>query len=156
MIPFAENKIQKLFLVRLRYRHCCVSVIMRPTGYLTHPHSALGEIWVWDPWIRPSLPLTLNMTITSRSVASPKNSGGAKYFELKRTIVFVLGHRVWKHKTTRQLEIGEGWPWPLWPLLASPMITSIISMLWTYFKLYDISFNTNVNILLTGWCHFKF
>jgi len=29
-----------------RYRHCCVSVIMRPAGYLKSPYLAHGAIWV--------------------------------------------------------------------------------------------------------------
>jgi len=33
----------------LRYRYCCVSVIMRPAGYLVSPHVAHRAIWVWDP-----------------------------------------------------------------------------------------------------------
>jgi len=37
-IPFAGNKMHKLFLVRVRYSHCCVSVIMRLSGYFTSPH----------------------------------------------------------------------------------------------------------------------
>jgi len=32
-IAFAGNKMQNLFLVRFRYCHCCVSVIMQPSGY---------------------------------------------------------------------------------------------------------------------------
>jgi len=52
MIPFAGNKDVKLFLVRLRYRHCCVSIIMRPSGYFVAPNLAHGAIWVWDSWAK--------------------------------------------------------------------------------------------------------
>jgi len=31
------------------YRHFCVSVIMRPSGYLMGPYMTLRAIWVWDP-----------------------------------------------------------------------------------------------------------
>jgi len=48
MIPFAGNKMWKLFLERFRYRHCCISVIMRPSGYFINFHLALGAIWFWD------------------------------------------------------------------------------------------------------------
>jgi len=41
---------QKLFLRRLRYRHCCLSIIMRPSGYFIGPNLAHRAIWVWDPW----------------------------------------------------------------------------------------------------------
>ena len=50
-----QNKDVKLFLVRLRYHLCCVSVIMRPQGshngtqVFLSPRFALGAIWVWDP-----------------------------------------------------------------------------------------------------------
>ena len=37
----------KLLRVRSRYRHCCVSAIMRPPGYFISPHLALGAIWVF-------------------------------------------------------------------------------------------------------------
>jgi len=47
MIPFAGNKMQKLFLVSFRYRHCCASVVMRPSRYFVN-HVAFGTIWVWD------------------------------------------------------------------------------------------------------------
>jgi len=33
-IPFAGNKMQKLFPARLTYRHCCASITMRPSGLL--------------------------------------------------------------------------------------------------------------------------
>jgi len=48
LIPFAENKMWKLFLVRFRYCHCCVSVIIRPSGYFVSSHLDLGAIWVRD------------------------------------------------------------------------------------------------------------
>ena len=35
MITFAGNKTEKLFPVRFRYRHCCVSFIMRPLIWLS-------------------------------------------------------------------------------------------------------------------------
>jgi len=41
--------------MRFRYRHCCVSVIMWPSGYFRSPHLALGAIWVWDPCCKPWL-----------------------------------------------------------------------------------------------------
>jgi len=34
----------KLYLVRFRYRYCCVSVIIRPSDYSICPHLALGTI----------------------------------------------------------------------------------------------------------------
>jgi len=48
---FRRKKMQKLFLVKFRYRRGCVSVVMRPSGYFIRPHShlALGAIWVWHP-----------------------------------------------------------------------------------------------------------
>jgi len=49
MIPFAENKMWKVFLVRFRYNHCCVSVIMRPSDYFISPHLALGAIEFENP-----------------------------------------------------------------------------------------------------------
>jgi len=39
---------QKLFLLRFRYRHCCVSVIMRPSS--SH-NAAPRAFWVWGPWV---------------------------------------------------------------------------------------------------------
>ena len=36
--------------IKFRYRHCCVSVIMQPAGYLLSPRVAHGAIW--DPWCR--------------------------------------------------------------------------------------------------------
>jgi len=33
MILFARNKLKKLFLVRFRYCHCYISIIMPPSGY---------------------------------------------------------------------------------------------------------------------------
>jgi len=41
-----------MFLLRFRYRHCCVSVIMLPSGYFTSPRLVLGAIWLWDPWFK--------------------------------------------------------------------------------------------------------
>jgi len=35
----------KLFPVRFRYRRCCVSVIMWPSGYLISLHLAHRAIW---------------------------------------------------------------------------------------------------------------
>jgi len=37
-----------LFLVRFTYRHCCVSIIIRPSGCFISPHLPLRAIWVWD------------------------------------------------------------------------------------------------------------
>ena len=51
MIPFAGNKMQKLFLVTLRHRLCCVSLIMRPSTFVISLYLALGAILVWDPWL---------------------------------------------------------------------------------------------------------
>jgi len=34
----------KLFLLRFRYRHCFISVTMRPSGYFISSHLALGAI----------------------------------------------------------------------------------------------------------------
>ena len=44
-----------MFIVRFRNRHCCVSVIMRPSGHFISPHLALGAIWVWDPALEGAL-----------------------------------------------------------------------------------------------------
>jgi len=53
MILFAENKDAKALFSKFMYRRCCVSVIMRPAGYLISPHVGHGASWVWDPWVRP-------------------------------------------------------------------------------------------------------
>jgi len=42
-------------VLRFRYRHCYVSVIMRPSGYFISPHLVLGAIWVWDHCCKPSV-----------------------------------------------------------------------------------------------------
>ena len=45
MTPFAGNKIFKVVSSKFRYHHCCVSVIMRPAGYLKSlyvPHRAMS------------------------------------------------------------------------------------------------------------------
>ena len=39
-----------MFLVWFSYRHCCVSVIMRPSGYFISPRLPPRAIWVWDHW----------------------------------------------------------------------------------------------------------
>ena len=49
MIPFAGNKMKKLFLVKFRFRRCCISVKMRLSRYFVSPHLALGTMWVWNP-----------------------------------------------------------------------------------------------------------
>jgi len=46
-IPLAGNQMKKQFLVRFRYRHFCVRVMMRPSDYFIRPHLAHGAIWVW-------------------------------------------------------------------------------------------------------------
>jgi len=38
--------------IKLKNRYCCVSVVMRPAGYVVSPHVAHRAIWVWDPWHR--------------------------------------------------------------------------------------------------------
>jgi len=43
---------EKRCKIKFRHRYCCVSVIMRPSGYFVSPHVTHGAIWVWDPWIR--------------------------------------------------------------------------------------------------------
>jgi len=35
---------------RSSFLHCCVNVIMLPSGYFISPHLALGAICDWDPW----------------------------------------------------------------------------------------------------------
>jgi len=49
MIPSAGNKDAKAVSTKFTHRHCCVSVIMRPAGYLISPHVARGASWLWDP-----------------------------------------------------------------------------------------------------------
>jgi len=49
MIAFAGNKDAKALSSKFRYDRCCVSVMMRPAGYLTSPYVAHGASWVWDP-----------------------------------------------------------------------------------------------------------
>jgi len=39
-------------VMRPKYRHCCISVIMQPSGYFLRPHLALGANWVWYPCCR--------------------------------------------------------------------------------------------------------
>ena len=48
-MPFAGNKDAKALSIKFRYRRCCVSVIMRPAGYLIRPHVTHGASWVWAP-----------------------------------------------------------------------------------------------------------
>jgi len=66
------------------HRHCCVSVIMRPSGshnaalgYFKRPHLALGAIWVWD-WdqlIFHILSLLLDFVfMVTRSARLPHNA----------------------------------------------------------------------------------
>ena len=42
---------KKLFLARFRYRHCCSSVIVRPSGYFITPHLALEAIEFETPGV---------------------------------------------------------------------------------------------------------
>jgi len=58
LFPFAKNKMWKLFLVRLRYCHCCISVTMLLSvshiavmGWLLHK-SLLGPRSNLRPWFR--------------------------------------------------------------------------------------------------------
>jgi len=55
MVHFAANKMQKLFLVRFRYRHCCVSVIMWASDYFIiiiwpRRNLCLRHLAQSDPW----------------------------------------------------------------------------------------------------------
>ena len=52
-IAFAGNTVQKLFPARFKYRYCCVSVIMRPSGShnatrgLLHGWGSVARNWFW-------------------------------------------------------------------------------------------------------------
>ena len=61
---------KSLFLVTFRYRSCCVSVIMRPSGYFISAHLALGAIWVWDLWLHYRSKKTIHTT-SSRKLYFP-------------------------------------------------------------------------------------
>jgi len=40
-----KQDVKAVPIVTARYRHCCVSVIMRPSGYFLSRRLALGAFW---------------------------------------------------------------------------------------------------------------
>jgi len=54
ILKFSKREIARLSLPRLR---TCVSVTMRPFGYFTCPHLALGATDEWEPWINFPKPI---------------------------------------------------------------------------------------------------
>jgi len=62
-----------MFLVRFRYHHCCVSVIMRPLDYFISPNLALGKLWDRDPWYT-----LLNKCTTLNTLVSARIRGFSK------------------------------------------------------------------------------
>ena len=66
--------------MRFRCRHCCVRVIMRPSGYFLSPRLALGAVWVEIPSL-PSAPYNFCWTTPSLAGAQ-RNYFSARSFGL--------------------------------------------------------------------------
>ena len=80
MIPFAGNTIAVSTLLRFRYRHCCVSVIMRPSDDFINCHLTLGAIWVWDPCTLAQEQDATQNSADAQAVGDVENC----YYELKK------------------------------------------------------------------------